>query len=444
MGITGFRSEPSQTALDVVFENPSDGARLERLVPIDCIISLPHALTGEKGSNRATGTGRQIEANDDLAALWAFLAEYDESPSTYRTYKKEIERLHLWAWKERGKPLSSLTATDFKAYRDFLSQPPADWIGPRAKRTAPAWRPFTGPLSSTSRRTALTIIHSYLVWLVDANYLAGNPLALVRRRHKTTTLGGHSGQSGQEEPERSRRSATRRASFDKAQMKAIFQAIEALPADSPERLAYQERARYLVTLLYYLGLRVNEVAKHFMHDFKQYGTEWWFELVGKGGGQAQAVPVHPVLLDRLMQYRTFIGLPPLPLDSEDMPLVPKLRKVLKKSRVPVDRHKMAVSDRMINTVLKEVFNRAADALKGSAPEYTSTFDAKGDELEAKPIRDLRRGSAHWLRHTSATHQLDAGIELRQVQQNLRHKKLETTMIYSHVADSERHKAIEKL
>jgi len=52
--------------------------------------------------------------------------------------------------------------------------------------------------------------------------------------------------------------------------------------------------------------------------------------------------------------------------------------------------------------------------------------------------------SHRLRHTSATHQLAVGIELRQVQQNLRHKKLETTLIYSHVADSERHTAMKKM
>jgi len=187
-----------------------------------------------------------------------------------------------------------------------------------------------------------------------------------------------------------------------------------------------------VSLLYYLGLRIHEVAKHHMRDFKQYGHEWWIEIIGKGGGDPEKVPVHPVLLDRLMRFRTFSGLPPLPAYHEDTHLLPKVRG------------DGAISDRMINTILKAVSNRAADRLKGTAPATVSTFDAQGQEFEAKPVHDPRRGPAHWLRHTSATHQLAVGIELRQVQQNLRHKKLETTLIYSHVADSERHTAMKKM
>ena len=41
----------------------------------------------------------------------------------------------------------------------------------------------------------------------------------------------------------------------------------------------------------------------------------------------------------------------------------------------------AISDRMINTILKDVFNRAADRLKGTAPVYVSTFDAQGRSLK---------------------------------------------------------------
>ena len=41
----------------------------------------------------------------------------------------------------------------------------------------------------------------------------------------------------------------------------------------------------------------------------------------------------------------------------------------------------AISDRTINTILKDVFNRAADRLKGTAPVYVSTFDAQGRSLK---------------------------------------------------------------
>ncbi|MGQ3179798.1 MAG: hypothetical protein ACT6SC_19585, partial [Blastomonas fulva] len=68
--------------------------------------------------------------------------------ATQRSYRKEAERLLLWATLERGKPLSSLTADDVGAYADFLVSPPAAWCGPRHhQRWSPMWRPFEGALS---------------------------------------------------------------------------------------------------------------------------------------------------------------------------------------------------------------------------------------------------------------------------------------------------------
>jgi hypothetical protein len=72
-------------------------------------------------------------ADNDYEAVQAWLALH-ESSATKRAYRKEAERLILWAIVERGRALSSLTTEDATAYRGFLRNPsttqPMGWATP--------------------------------------------------------------------------------------------------------------------------------------------------------------------------------------------------------------------------------------------------------------------------------------------------------------------------
>ena len=88
-------------------------------------------------------------------------------------------------------------------------------------------------------------------------------------------------------------------------------------------------------------------------------------------------------------------------------------------------HNACLTPTAIYLIVKDVFLRAAEARDADDPAAATV---------------LRRASTHWLRHTAATHQADAGTDLRFIQKNLRHASLETTALYLHAEDDRRHTA----
>ena len=157
------------------------------VLPLPTIEKLPDTMQAKQllskvGSNRAPVGHKQIAAEDDLSAMNTWLNEYSHTPSTYRVYQKEAERLLLWCIFQHKKPLSSLNRDDFEDYIQFMldPQPRALWCGRQGgrgnKRGSSHWKPFSSPLNQASLTTAISIINSLMTYLVDAGYLQANPL----------------------------------------------------------------------------------------------------------------------------------------------------------------------------------------------------------------------------------------------------------------------------
>jgi integrase len=369
-------------------------------VPMDSLSGLPETLDGSQGDNRLPQANCQIQAGNDWQAIQCWLAEFEDSPQTYRNYRKEAERLLLWSVKKRHRPISGLLREDFQSYQAFLvdPQPSVYWCGPRAKRYSPNWRPFKGPLGESSRRQSMIVINALLSYWVDAGYLRGNPLSLIRRRNKILT------------PETGEAISQERF-LDQETWCHLKHHIAALPQGTQKEIEHYERTRFLFRFLYLLAPRVSEVANHSMNSFREYRGNWWWFVLGKGQKRGK-VPVTDEMLDALMRYRRFLDLEDLPAEDDTSPLLRSIKG------------RKGVSPNMVYRLVKDTVTAAADNLVGAAP------------LSAVK---LKRASTHWFRHTAVTHGDDVGIGMKYLNLSARHEKLETTAIYQHAEDAKWHK-----
>ncbi|WP_082855028.1 tyrosine-type recombinase/integrase [Paraburkholderia phytofirmans] len=380
-------------------------ATIATVQPVESLV-VPEHLNGREGTNRAPAEGSQLSARNDLDAVRAWLSNHGDTKTTFDSYRKEAERLLLWSVVQLGKPLSSLTHEDLLMFKAFLVDPrPASrWVsasGGKYPRGDERWRPFNGPLSPASQRQALVILNAMFTWLVSAGYLRGNPMALLRQRGKRTA------------PRVSRYLPV--SLWDE-----VKRFVEQLPQDTDLQKAYYSRSRWLITLFYLQGMRISEVAGGQMGQFMRRlapdgKDQWWLVTLGKGDKE-RIVPVSPELIIELSRYRAVNGLSQLPRHGEETPLV-----------VPRGGKMRNLSRSALHDAVKGIFEGTAKWLRSRGPDYHGS------------AAELERASAHWLRHTAGSRMADGGVDLRLIRDNLGHVSLNTTSIYLHAEDDERHR-----
>ncbi|KVN19065.1 MULTISPECIES: phage integrase family protein [unclassified Burkholderia] len=404
---------------------PVPGAGAD-VVPLEAL-RVPAALDGSAGLNRAPVPAHQAELNTDLQAVHAWISiRGARSDATRRAYRREAERLLLWAIVAKGKPLSSLNTPDCAEYLDqFLRDPqPAErWIGRgRVERFDPAWRPFVGPLSERSRDTARRILNAMGAWLVDQQYLRVNPFGGLPAAPAVAL-------------------DTTGRTLTRAQWQYVLQTVlQPTPAfhrafggagaQSPNggangavNRAAHARDAFLLLFAYATGLRRAELAAATTGALTRTALDgalddaWSLRVIGKGR-RARTVPMPRRLIDALRaQLRTR----PVPLTLEtappDTPLIARLATG------------EALHPDVVGRLFKAIFARAAEQLAIAYPNAAA---------------DLRRASTHWLRHTFANHGLDAGADLRDMQELLGHASLGTTTRYTKADAARQFQSVEAL
>lgn len=374
------------------------------LVPLERFL-LPTHLDGSRGRNRSP-EAPFIPLAHDLAAIEAWLYLYDPASHTHRNYRREAERLLLWAIMSQKKALSSVDATDLATYRSFLHdpQPATDWVGPPQRKQHCGWKPFTGPLSLRSIRHAETILNRLFDFLVRQCYWQHNPLSVLPRLKSPTGQGTL---------------AVHRA-FSPAQWTRITTAADhAVQNDTGQTRRKGLRTQFILQLAYATGLRLSELTQATVGDVitveRQGQTQTWLSVLGKGQKLRQ-VPLPPQTWALLMgYYRTLTGRE-LRQQPAETPLIADLHDS-RKTVTPLAIHK----------VLKGFFTALAAHCETDDPEAAS---------------QLLKASAHWLRHTHGSVAVAQNIPLVMIRDNLGHASIATTSQYLHAEADARFKAFE--
>lgn len=352
---------------------------------------------------------KMIHAENDAEAIASFLNEYKDSPETFKSYSKEVERLLLWCIHVGKTSVSNVRKDDLNEYIDFLKAPTPKraWCGPAIGRTNKDgslnedWRPFVKALGNNSIQKVLRILDSFFNYLVQTNYLIGNPLAVDRRRKKRNKA--------------KQRIIDRYLELDELQ--ATLDTLSEMPENDESQAFQVARARYIILLLFYSGLRIAEAANHTMGHFVERRGNWFLRIVGKGK-KLREIPVPDALRQALGNFRLKVGLP-----SKE----PKFKE--KTPLIPMQNLTDPISPRRINQILKWAFEWGA---------------IRFEEHEPQKASKLRQASAHWLRHSYVTYLLENGAPLKVAQENAGHSNVGTTMLYSHVAQTDRFEATKGL
>lgn len=414
--------------------------------------SIPRVqdFDGSLGRFRPGNELSVINATNDYEAMKAWLKN-KKSQATVRVYEREIMRLISWSVGVRGRAMAALMYEDALAFRDFLSSISPVLQTKKGPVSAKDRSPFEegvirvpgftkSRLSPASITKTLVIISGFFTWLQAMRYTTANPFQGVRAEALGHEIGRGSTDSSDQT---SIQALTLRAPVSKGRSlpQEVIEAIDDYMDTTPKgkETPFHARVRFIFYFAYYTGLRISELAEArraalgFLQPDPVTGTPggWYINVIGKGN-KPRSVSVNDAAMLELERYLAHRGLITLPCPSLDVDpgtfliggLVTRAEKATLNSR-KVKGLGDGVRPQTIHLALKRMFSFVLN---------DAQFRDPGS------LEKVRKASAHWLRHTSATHALANGVPIEVVSGNLGHASLDTTSIY---IDSELRRNIEE-
>jgi integrase len=419
-------------------------------------LAVPEALDGRQGVFRSADANT-MGARTDIEAIAVWLKRFEERPRTQRLYTQVVERFYLWCLLARRKPMSSLDEQDMMAFKDFLRDPPADWVQERqTPRGSNDWRPLRGALSAATTKLNMSIVASLFAELQKAGYLRAQAAGAVKSSMKLPHM-----------------TVNTRRSFTNAQWAHVMAcwgeqyaaegpAMQDATANvtlpragnedrNPYRAALLRRTRLLLELGASTGLRLSEMVttrRSAMEVMSVDGQEVTIlNVIGKGNKPREVVLFDDVRLlikqhhddmdarDTAFEPDTHAvrSLHGAQADLEKakpspahLPIIGALRKPPRTWR----RDKRGVAQ-LEGGQLADRFgaldpSALYQGLKRFLAKCADVAAERGDEEMAQ---GLRRASTHWLRHYFANSAVADEVQLAALREAMGHASLTTTSVY---------------
>ncbi|GIC77712.1 site-specific integrase [Moritella sp. F3] len=376
------------------------------------------------------------QVNEEYDHAYDYLSENYHNANNHKSIRNELCLFLNWTWQVQRKLVKDLTRKDIPKFIDFCNSPPFDLISsvagvpitinePKERLSEwtpclnPNWKPFVNQKAKqglayqrlpATMHKQLSIISSFFLYLNDLEYTISNPAAIALRRLNPSNVAN----LGIEDNDRDK-------ALSQMQVNCIFELLEYLVEENPEKY---ERSRFLFYLLVLAYPRRSEIAARPTHsptfsDFRRHKagdkTYYTFFIPRSKGSKSRSVIVSDMLLEALKRYRTFLGLNPLPLADEiDVPLFIRHQVATHGRQVGVLNSNLGAEQ--ISALVQELFELAANVLI-----------EKGEIEEAS---ELRLHSCHSLRHVGISNDLYSGRPPSEVMKCSGHSSYSALEIYT--------------
>ncbi|MDF7641148.1 tyrosine recombinase XerC [Bifidobacterium sp. ESL0784] len=259
--------------------------------------------------------------------------------------------------------------------------------------------------SSMARKTVA--VRNFFAWADEHDVIATNPAATLMTPKIPQTLP---------------------TVLNESQAEKLMDSVDAQVSPKPKDEALALRDAAMVELLYATGIRVAELTGLDISDVA-FDTRT-VRVTGKGDKQ-RVVPFGAPACRALEAW----------LSDSGRPVLFKAGDQSKSGKIVSKKVKLAKTASAADGA--SVIKGRGEADKSNDSKAALFLGARGARIDQRVVREVVHEQAekagvpdigpHALRHSAATHLLDGGADLREVQEMLGHSSLKTTQRYTHVS-----------